>query len=57
MTQTVFLHSSGYYKHIRNYSGSPKVAFLKSFNQPGAFSAFSRQKYAEAWNKIATAKN
>ncbi len=56
MTLTTFLHSSGYYKRIRNYEGKPDVAFLKSFNQPGAMVAFSRQKYKEAWNNIATAK-
>ena len=53
MTQTFFLHSSGYYTHIRHYKGSPKVAFLKSFEQPGAFPAFSRQKFAEAMKSIA----
>jgi hypothetical protein len=56
MVQTTFLHSSGYYKRIRNYVGKPEVAFLKSFTQPGAMAAFSRQKYLEAWNNIATAK-
>ena len=55
--QTLFLHSSGYYTHIRHFSGSPKVAFLKSFEKPGALTAFSRQKFAEAWNSIAVAKN
>ncbi len=54
MTQTFFLHSSGYYTHIRHYKGSPKVAFLKSFEQPGALAAFSRQKFAEAWRSTAT---
>ena len=57
MTQTVFLHSSGYYKYIRNFKGTAKVGFLKSFNQPGALSAFSRQKFSEVWNNIAAAKN
>jgi len=53
MTQTFFLHSSGYYTHIRNYKGSPKTAFLKSFEQQGAFVAFSRQKFAEGMKNIA----
>ena len=53
MIQTFFLHSSGYYTHIRHYNGSPKVAFLKSFEQPGALAAFSRQKFAQALNSIA----
>ena len=53
LTQTFFLHSSGYYTHIRHYTGSPKVAFLKSFEQPGALAAFSRQKFAEALSSTA----
>jgi hypothetical protein len=57
MEQTFFLHSSGYYDHPRYPSGSPKVAFLKSFEKPGAMSAFSKQKFLEAWNNVATTKN
>jgi hypothetical protein len=57
MTQTMFLHSSGYYKHIRNFTGTPKVAFLKSFKQPGALSAFSKQKFSESWKNIVASKN
>ena len=57
MVQTFFLHTSGYYDHPRDPSGSPKVAFLKSFKKPGAMSAFSKQKFFEVWNNLATAKN
>lgn len=57
MVQTFFLHTSGYYDHPRNPSGTPKVAFLKSFKNPGAMSAFSKQKFFEAWNNLATSKN
>ncbi len=53
MAQSFFLHSSGFYTHIRNYKGSPKTAFLKSFEQPGAFVAFSRQKFAEGMKNVA----
>ncbi|HSB91992.1 MAG TPA: hypothetical protein VLC28_02690 [Flavitalea sp.] len=52
--QTFFLHSSGYYTHIRNYKGSPKTAFLKSFEKPGALASFSRQKFAEGMQSVAT---
>lgn len=52
MTQTFFLHSSGYYTHIRHYKGSPKTAFLKSFERPGAFVAFSRQKFSEGMTSL-----
>lgn len=57
MSQTFFLHTSGYYHHPRNPKGTPKVAFLKSFEKPGAMSAFSKQKFFEAWNNLATSKN
>ena len=57
MVQTFFLHTSGYYDHPRNPSGTPKVAFLKSFEKPGAMSAFSKQKFFEAWDNLAIAKN
>jgi hypothetical protein len=54
MTQTFFLHSSGYYTHIRHYKGSPKTAFLKSFEQPGALSAFSRLKFSDELSSTAS---
>ena len=57
MAQTFFLHTSGYYDHPRYPAGSPKVAFLKSFEKPGAMSAFSKRKFFEAWNSLATTKN
>ena len=57
MAQTFFLHTSGYYEHPRNHTGTPKLAFLKSFKRPGAMSVFSKQKFFEAWNNLATAKN
>ena len=57
MAQSIFLHSSGYYKQVRDFKGAPKVRFLKSFEQPGTLSAFSRQKFLEMWNTVATTKN
>jgi len=53
MTQTFFLHSSGYYTHIRHYKGAPQTAFLKSFERPGALAAFSRQKFADVLKSTA----
>lgn len=57
MVQTVFLHTSGYYTPIREYKGTAKIAFLKSFKKAGALSAFSKQKFSEAINRFETAKN
>ncbi|MBF9254528.1 hypothetical protein I2I11_14585 [Pontibacter sp. 172403-2] len=44
---SVFLHTSGYYEHIRNYEGIPDMAELISFRKPGKFTAFSKEKYLE----------
>ncbi len=55
--QTVILHTSGYYEHVRNYSGVPKIKFLKGFSKPGAFAAFSKSKYTEVKNKQLMAAN
>ena len=52
-TQSVFLHTSGHYEHVRVYKGSPKTAFLKSFSKPGALAAFSKQEFLKSWNKLA----
>ena len=52
--QTVFLHGSGYYEHLRNYTGTPKTAFLKSFKKPGALTAFSKRRFSETWNTLAS---
>ncbi|MEJ7741037.1 MAG: hypothetical protein WKF97_26765 [Chitinophagaceae bacterium] len=57
MTQTFFLHASGYYKPLRDYKGTPKIGFLKSFQKAGAFPAFSRQKFSGLLNNFTTAKN
>ncbi|MEO8794716.1 MAG: hypothetical protein ABI390_04565 [Daejeonella sp.] len=54
--QTVFLHSSGYYEHVRSYKGTPKTAFLKSFKKPGAFAAYSKQRFSESWNTLLSAQ-
>ncbi len=50
MQRTVILHTSGYYEHVRNYTGKPDVTFLKGFAEPGAFQAFSKKKYFELRN-------
>ncbi len=55
--QTVILHTSGYYEHVRDYSGVPKIAFLKGFSKAGAFAAFSKNKYTEVKNKQLMAAN
>jgi hypothetical protein len=44
---SVFLHTRGYYEPIREYKGKADLDFLRSFRQPGRFTAFSREQYQE----------
>ena len=44
-TQTYFLHTKGYYQHVRNYKHKPDFLFLKQFKQPNAFNKFSLIHY------------
>jgi hypothetical protein len=43
--QTYFLHTKGYYTHVRDLKGSPKIAFLKQFKKPGCLPAYSLELY------------
>jgi hypothetical protein len=43
--QTYFLHTKGYYTHVRDLKGSPNVAFLKQFKKPGGLPAYSLELY------------
>lgn len=43
--QTPFLHTKGYYEHIRDYQGLPNILELQRFKQPGHFTQFSRERY------------
>ncbi|KAA3437733.1 hypothetical protein [Rufibacter hautae] len=46
-TQTIFLHTRGYYEHLREYTGIPNLISLRDFEKPGHFMQFSRQQYAQ----------
>lgn len=48
LTQTFILHAKGYYEHVRNYQGSPRIAFLKQFEKPDALSKYSFKLYQDA---------
>lgn len=48
--RSYILHTKGYYIHVRDFKGAPKVAFLKQFNQPNAFPEFSLQLYKKFRN-------
>ncbi len=47
-TQTFILHAKGYYEHVRNFSGSPQISFLKQFKKPDALSQYSLKLYKDA---------
>ena len=44
---TVILFTKGYYEHVRNYTGKPRLSFLKNFRNPGAFAGFSQQQFEQ----------
>jgi hypothetical protein len=44
-SQTVFLHTRGYYELIRDFDGLPQISALNKFKVPGYFSEFSRAGY------------
>jgi hypothetical protein len=46
--RTAFLHTKGYYEHVREFSGLPDVPALLAFRQAGRFVEFSKEKYREA---------
>ena len=41
---TVFLHTHGHYEYVRDYSGKPNLAELKSFRAPGTFADWSKAR-------------
>lgn len=43
--QSVFLHSSGYYKILRDQEGPANMKTLRTFRKPGRFPEFSREVY------------
>jgi hypothetical protein len=43
--KSVFLHTKGYYEHVRNYPNPPDKKQLETFLIPGRFSKFSFENY------------
>ncbi|MCB9284278.1 MAG: hypothetical protein H6563_09415 [Lewinellaceae bacterium] len=41
-TQSCFLHSKGYYNHVREYTHAPALDELKKFKDPAYFNTFSK---------------
>ena len=47
MKKSVFLHTKGYYEHVRNYPNPPDKKQLETFLIPGRFSKFSNDNFNE----------
>ena len=43
---TIFLHSKGYYVHVRHFQNRPDIAELKTFRIPGRLSRFSFDRFS-----------
>ncbi|GAA4741589.1 hypothetical protein [Flavisolibacter ginsenosidimutans] len=46
-TQTFILHTKGWYRHVRNFTNGPNVAFLKRFLKPNAFPIYGKELYKQ----------
>jgi hypothetical protein len=46
-TQSSFLHTKGYYEHIRDFEGTPDILNLMTFKRAGRFTEFSRYRYLQ----------
>lgn len=51
MKRSVFLHSAGYYEHIREYEGLPQLEALLPFRNAGHFHQFSQSEYDQFLNR------
>jgi hypothetical protein len=47
MKKSVFLHTRGYYEHLRNYLNPPDKKQLQTFLIPGRFSRFSYDNHVQ----------
>jgi hypothetical protein len=52
MSETIILHTRGFYEHIRDYEGLPDLVRLRSFKEPGAFPAFVKEKWFETQDLV-----
>lgn len=48
--RSVFLHTRGYYKIIKEQSGKPDRKTLRTFRKPGSIPAFSRETFMSIYN-------
>lgn len=53
---SVFLHTRGYYKIVRDQSGRPDRKTLKTFRKPGSIPAFSQETFRSIYGSQASLK-
>ena len=53
--RTTFLHTKGYYEHIRDFKGLPNLPELYAFKKPGRFVEFSKEKFRQTTQDITPA--
>ncbi len=46
LNSTIFLHSKGYYVHVRHFNYRPDIAMLETFRIPGRLSRFSFDRFS-----------
>ncbi|WP_121353288.1 hypothetical protein [Flavisolibacter nicotianae] len=44
---TYILHAKGWYRHVRDFTGKPNIAFLKQFTRPNAFPLYGRTRFRQ----------
>ena len=50
--RSIFLHSKGYYVHVRNYQNPPDISALETFRIPGRLSQFSFDRFSETKSRF-----
>jgi hypothetical protein len=50
--QTLFLHTKGYYLHVRNYQGEPQLKELARFDEPHYLNQFSKDEFRRFSNSF-----
>ena len=50
--RSAFLHTKGYYEHIRHYEGLPNLPELYGFRKPGRFMEYSKEKYYDTARQL-----
>ena len=50
--RTTILHTKGHYTVLRDPRGTPDIAYLKSFREPGRFLEFSKAKILEIYRRV-----